>query len=348
MDKTTVTKFLWRTTCQVRLFNDNSNIRFFAVDENNRGNEDGNESMDYWGALIKDVIGEAEDRDKSHQATLNQVRDSQSLVTKTPWLRHTRWEEIFVGKDMSELVKLSNAPGMQDHHERRIWDATGRVIHACFNGVVDCQERGWTLIPFWLRSVDRNKEDTKPFRTYFAPATLYRYASYWQQYILFSLRAMMGEESVQFTLKQRECLLELNTLLYEINVTDEANNNSKIEKKILELSVLLIQHSDYAKERSSLVYFTGVLGYNIEWKQWRQPSEYTTILAGIQFCTRVIMLEAALPRINRDGIDETSSENPVELFRKVRDKWLIDGEGIILLAKSLINQEHHLVIFIVS
>ena len=94
MDKTTVTKFLWRTTCQVRLFNDNSNIRFFAVDENNRGNEDGNESMDYWGALIKDVIGEAEDRDKSHQATLNQVRDSQSLVTKTPWLHHTGWEEI--------------------------------------------------------------------------------------------------------------------------------------------------------------------------------------------------------------------------------------------------------------
>src|SRR5437762_3290015 len=83
------------------------------------------------------------------------------------------------------------------------------------------------------------------------------------------------------TVKQRECLLELNTLLYEINITDETNNNSKIEKKILELSVLLIQHSDYAKERSSLVYFTGVLGYNIEWKQWRQPLEYTTILAGI-------------------------------------------------------------------
>jgi len=187
MDKATVAKFLWRTTCQVRLFDDNSDIRFFAVDDNNRGNEDENERMDYLEALIKDIIGEAEDRDKNHQATLNQVRDSQSLVTKTPWLRHTRWEEIFIGKDMSELVKLSNAPGMQDHHERRIWDATGRVIRACFNGVVDCQKRGWALIPFWLRSVDRNKEDTKPFRTYFAPATLYRYDSYWQQYILFSL-----------------------------------------------------------------------------------------------------------------------------------------------------------------
>ena len=51
---------------------------------------------------------------------------------------------------------------------------------------------------------------------------------------------MIGEESVQFTVKQREYLLELNALLYEINETDETNNNSEIEKKILELSILLI------------------------------------------------------------------------------------------------------------
>src|SRR5205809_7322809 len=123
---------------------------------------------------------------------------------------------------------------MQEPHERRIWDATGRVIHACFNGVIDCQERGWTLIPFWLRSIGRNKEDTKPFRTYFAPATLYRYPSYWQQYIIFSLRATMGEESVQFTVKQRQRLMELNSLLYEINEADETNNDSVTENKILQ------------------------------------------------------------------------------------------------------------------
>src|SRR5438477_66458 len=102
--------------------------------------------------LINDKISEAKEHDDQYQTTLNQVRDSQSLVTKIPWLRHTRWEEIFIGKDMSELVKLSNAPGMQDHHERRIWDATGRVIHACFKGVLDCQKRGWALIPVWFIS----------------------------------------------------------------------------------------------------------------------------------------------------------------------------------------------------
>ena len=132
----------------------------------------------------------------------------------------------------------------------------------------------------------------------------------------------MVEDSVQFSDRQRECLLELNSLIFEMDV------DSEIEKKIFELSVLLIQHSDYAKERSSLIYFTGVLGYNLEWKQWRQPLQYTTILAGIQFCIRVIMLEASLPTEMRDNFNETSLENPVQAFRKVRDQWLVDGEGM--------------------
>ena len=132
----------------------------------------------------------------------------------------------------------------------------------------------------------------------------------------------MVEDSVQFSDRQRECLLELNSLIFEMDV------DSEIEKKIFELSVLLIQHSDYAKERSSLIYFTGVLGYNLEWKQWRQPLQYTTILAGIQFCIRVIMLEASLPTEIRDNFNETSLENPVQAFRKVRDQWLVDGEGM--------------------
>jgi len=105
-------------------------------------------------------------------------------------------------------------------------------------------------------------------------------------------------------------------------VEDEA-----IDQKVLELSVLLIQHSDYTRQRSSLIYFCGVLGFNVEWKQWRQPQDYTTILAGIQWCVRVIMLEASLPGEQRDEYTEESPINPVEAFRAVRDKWLVDGEG---------------------
>ena len=49
----------------------------------------------------------------------------------------------------------------------------------------------------------------------------------------------------------------------------ETDDELEIQAKILDLSILLIQQSDYAKERSSLIYFTGILGYNLDWKHWR-------------------------------------------------------------------------------
>ena len=77
-------------------------------------------------SLITSVIEEAGEHDQQYQSTLNKVRDNTTLVTKTPWLRHTKWEEIFVGKDMKECNKLSEAPG--DYKERRLWDSTTRVL----------------------------------------------------------------------------------------------------------------------------------------------------------------------------------------------------------------------------
>jgi len=245
-------------------------------------------------------------------------------VTKTPWLRHTRWEEIFVEKDMKELNKLVDPPGQRDYDECKLWDSVTRVLNGCFNGFLDCQKRGWSLIPFWLSSVDRNKENTKPFRSYIAPYTLRRYIGYWQRYLLFCMRAIMTEEAVQFTPQQSDCLLEL------ISIIHQNEDHENIDKKVLELSVLLIKHSDYASQQSSLIYFSGVLGYNVDWKQWRQPHDYTTILAGLQFCIRVIILQSALPLEERTHFSQDSEMNPVAVFRSMRDIWLIDGEGTIL------------------
>jgi len=212
-------------------------------------------------SLITSVIEEAGEHDQQYQSTLNKVRDNTTLVTKTPWLRHTKWEETFVGKDMKELNKLSEAPGARDYNERRLWDSTTRVLNGCFRGFLDCQKRGWSLIPFWLASVDRDKENTKPFRMYIAPYTHRRYISYWQRYLIFCMRGRMTEEAVSFTLQQSDCLLEL------ISIIDQNEDNEILDKKVFELSVLLIKHSDYASEQSSLIYFSGVLGYNVEWKQ---------------------------------------------------------------------------------
>ena len=52
---------------------------------------------------------------------------------------------------------------------------------------------------------------------------------------------------------------------------------------------------------------------------------YTPMLAGLQFCIRVMTLEDTLPSNNRD---EMSSEgiNPMPIFHRVREEWLVEGE----------------------
>jgi hypothetical protein len=79
------------------------------------------------------------------------------------------------------------------------------------------------------------------------------------------------DANIQFTPRQRLCLQQLISIVELDSIVED----EVINQKVLELSVLLIQHSDYARQRSSLIYFC-VLGFNVEWKQWRQPQDYTT------------------------------------------------------------------------
>ena len=274
--------------------------------------------------LLEDLILAAKEHDVEHQREINTVQDNTSLVTKTPWLRYNRWDKKFAGQDMNELHKLTGIPPATAIEEKVISDAMERILSACWAGYHDCLAREWDLLPFWLRSVMLDKEDTKPFRSYIAPYTLSRYIGYWQGYILLCYRMYeLQDERLKFTRTQFQNLIKVRTLMNQY-AEDQAE---ELENALFNLSVSLICHSDYAKEPSSLIYYTGIRGYNVEYKQWRKPQDYTTILAGIQFCMRIIMLEHALPMASRDEFTEYSSLTPVMKFRKVR-KWLIDGGGI--------------------
>lgn len=223
---------------------------------------------------------------------------------------------------MKVLYDLTNSPETQDYKGRTVWDVMGVVLRRCWYGFLDVLDRDWALLPHWIASAVRDKESTRPFRSHVAPYTLRRYFGYWQSYILFCLRASQIEDTpLEFTETQ---LIRLEQVR-ELMAGDDA---SILETALLELSKELIFHSEYRKEHSSLRYFTGVMGFNVEWNQWRQPKDYTTILAGLQFVIRILVLEYVLPMTIKNQITERSPRNPVEIFCEVRNKWLIDGEGI--------------------
>jgi hypothetical protein len=235
---------------------------------------------------------------------------------------------MFLGRDMKELHALTDMPKSEDVMEQLIVGAVDGMVRDCWDGFHDCVRRGWKLLAFWLASAVRGKEDTKPFRAHIAPYTLQRYIGYWQGYLLFCWRMYKrGDTGIQFTMEQQTLLKEVEKLLES---ESESDVNGELMHVLLKLSVALICHSDYALEKSSLVYYSGVRGYNVDNKQWRQPNEYTTILAGLQFCIRIIMLESALPITQRHEFNERSLLDPVQTFLGVRNKWLIDGESISL------------------
>jgi hypothetical protein len=281
--------------------------------------------------LLEGLLGAANDRDVEHQREINTVHDNTSLVTKTPWLRYNRWDKKFVGQDMNELHKLTDPPLPTEVEEKVIWDGVEHILHGCWEGYHDCLTREWDLIPFWLRSVTLDKEDTKPFRSYIAPYTVSRYIGYWQSYILFCWRMYdLQDTRLEFTRTQYQNIIDLRSILNEYT-DDQAQ---ELQQALFKLSISFICHSDYAKAPSSLIYYTGVRGYNVDYKQWRQPQDYTTILAGIQFCIRIIMLEHSLPTGTRDEFTEQSIVTPVMKFCQIR-QWLIDGGGNAHLTSKL-------------
>ena len=275
-------------------------------------------------SLLEDLVSAAKERDVEHQREINTVQDNTSLVTKTPWLRYNRWDKKFAGQDMNELHKLTDLPPATAVEEKLISDTVGRILSTCWEGYHDCLAREWDLIPFWLRSVTLDKEDTKPFRSYIAPYTLSRYIGYWQGYILLCYRMYEQQnQQLAFTRTQFQNLIQVRSLMNQYT----GERVMELEQALFKLFVSLICHSDYAKEPSSLIYYTGIRGYNVDYKQWRKPQDYTTILAGLQFCIRIIMLEHALPTDSRNEFTEHSTLTPVMKFRQVRT-WLVDGGGI--------------------
>ena len=226
------------------------------------------------------------------------------MVTLTPWLRRTKWTKRFGGKDMENLFALTKKPIREEVHLYELWHRVDGVLRRCYKSVLDLDERGWELIPFWLASADANQESSKPFRMFFSKETLVDYISFWQRYICFCVRVItLQDHGVGFTEEETALLWKLHNIVFLERCTPEEE-----ECAIMELSACLIRHSDYAGVRSSIIDFTGILGFDLQSHQWRQPENYAPILAGFQFCIQIIMLEHAIPIHERDYL--YNPENP--------------------------------------
>jgi superfamily II DNA helicase RecQ len=324
----------WQT-CYVQTFFQGPARNYFVVAPVNM--EEGMETQDMTtDQCIQVMLDKAKEKDIEEGKETGVMDENYHAVDKTPWMRRTGWLRDFASRNMKVVAHLSQKPEKDEPELELIWRSVERVISRSMGGVEDCSARGWRLIPFWLNSSEASKMNLRPFDIDLEASTVKRYSAYWGRFTCYCLRILQKEEEewgVQFTLEQEYQLRDL----WRVAMEGEGDEDM-MDSMVLQMSIKFIMHSDYTLRKSVLVHFLGVLGYDERTGRWREPSTYTPILAGMtnilqradvgfQMCMRVLILEYALPTEDRDEFSYLDGGDPVKLFREVRDKWLVEGEG---------------------
>lgn len=71
------------------------------------------------------------------------------------------------GSRYEGIAYVTDLPSATAIEETVISNTVAKILGACREGYHDCLEREWDLLPFWLRSVTLDKEDTEDGKVMF-------------------------------------------------------------------------------------------------------------------------------------------------------------------------------------
>ncbi|KAG6018228.1 hypothetical protein E4U40_000534, partial [Claviceps sp. LM458 group G5] len=177
------------------------------------------------------------------------------------------------------------------------------------------------------------------------PDTQRRYANYWTRLICYMIRVAQSEGSVSVPgddvtgpIVQQDTMEDARRLFPWTDETrDKANDilqavtrRSGVKESIMEFSrCVVIQRVLYSDFANPIIHFMAVLGIHQDRGTLRECQDYSSILAGLVYCVRVIGLELLLPSKGLRGIPE------ILIFKVKRREYLQDGS--LGLLPSLIS-----------
>jgi len=278
--------------------------------------------------MIQQFLDDAEAREAEAQRHMYEIHNRNILQELSPWLRRINWMTRFDEKDMKvlhDLLTESKRNGSDPDRLWPVWKSVVRVIEECWESARDCSNRDWKLILHWLTSASKTEHNLTPFSIYTERSIRKTYAEYWQQFMIFVLRGM-NDSNQQYEIEYTESQL---TALREIEkkLKNEEISNDELDRKVRAASLLFIEHSNFVKQRSALLYFTDVVRYHVSWKRWKSPDIYTPILAGIQWVMRVLVLKSAILEKKRDNWFELHVDDSLQCFKSSHDKYLVKSEA---------------------
>jgi hypothetical protein len=104
-------------------------------------------------------------------------------------------------------------------------------------------------------------------------------------------------------------------------VLDEGDKKVQLNVLLKVLASFIFQHTENVPLESGLIHFLAVLRIDAQTKRLRTAKNYSYMLAGMVYYTRVVAVEAILPSSTRD--QQTSIDR--EDFLSKRKEFLADG-----------------------
>jgi len=218
-----------------------------------------------------------------------------------------------------------------------VWNEAVKVIKTSSAGITDCHIRGhqWKSLMQWMKSVDEDSPSPSPFSHYIDSLTIEKYAKIWAGLVVLCLRSYREPDkySVPLSCEHKWILAQMEQRwkqppiedygLGEESMLESPMMEESMGELVLKFSAAVVMFEDW-ETVGVIPYYCGILGYNLKGSNWYTPDKYTPTLSAIQYCMRVTVFESTIPTNNRNDFNNEYDQTPLQIFRLVRNKWLVD------------------------
>ncbi|KAK0926478.1 hypothetical protein LTR29_017851 [Friedmanniomyces endolithicus] len=298
----------------------------------------------------KDMILRDFDELRNRRKQELDVLESEVAKTdQTGWWKRTDWVTHLGKSNLRYLAYAARLPDKDEHLLKRIADLVDELIEQCVKGLASLPLE----LRRWLKSAQMNEVDQRPMGRLQSQDSQDRYAIYWKRLICYSLRVVQSEQAREsedpslFEVDDEDQLLDdavtIGPVVRQDKMRDarrlfpwRAGQRERAERllsgvetgaesvmqALLDFSETFIFHKVYHKPfESPMLHFMAILGIDEENDRLRTANDYSYMLAGLMYCTRVVGLELLLPSERR------SSQGEVDFnaFLQRRREFLADG-----------------------
>ncbi len=287
---------------------------------------------------VSELFVRAAERREAERA---RVTVTGSKEARTPWMNTTGWLEHLKGLDLKQLVTASVLPGRRTT-ENDLVSICAAVREVFDEATADLAGAGRDLRQWW-RSPKADEFSHRPMEALRSTAGFGRYVGYWQRLIVYCLRVreLPGPERLErhridFDDETADLLEWLGRLARAPAASEgklrERNQLLKSHVFVLSATILKRKFLDSGWE-NPLVHFTAVLGVDESTFRLKEPEDYTSVLAGLIYCSRLILFKDCSDGLTKNlATGETAAATRTELvdstidhFQRYRRTYLING-----------------------